>query len=355
MQDRVPPPPAPAPRRGALAAAALRPACSVALAIAAAHALHLGDAWWAAISAFVVMDTAWRASLARGALRIGGTVAGGLIGFGAALFTGGHPLAYALLLAGAAWIGLFMALTRHASYAWVLAVVTFAMVMGEAPAPADVLWAFALERIANVVVGTLACLAVEGAWALWAGRGRTPAPPPGPVPTDADRRVAAEHALQGAIVIALVAAAMRWEPLGAFPQAMVSALAVLVVPLGADAAQTRPQVHIRMRLRVAGCAAAAALGAVVLPLLQVHVLAGLAVLLAGVWAGAWLQTARPAWRYGALQFVIALLMVFVPDHGLANHPRAALERLLGVALGVAVTWAVLAVWNAARRASPRRA
>src|ERR1700712_3727869 len=60
---------------------ALRPVLSVAMAVAAAHALGLHDAWWAAITAFMVMQANFGASLYRGLLRVVGTVVGAALGF----------------------------------------------------------------------------------------------------------------------------------------------------------------------------------------------------------------------------------------------------------------------------------
>lgn len=338
-------------------AAAVRAAsavCAVTLAVAAAHALDLDDAWWAAITAFVVPDASFRASISRGVLRMLGTLAGAVLGvlLCRVLHLDG-PL-FVALMAGSTWAGLYMAHTRPHSYAWVLGIVTFVMVMCEAwttraGLPRD-LFQFAMERCANVAVGIVASLLVEGAVLLWrqgpAGAGAVAA-------SRAPHRVAALHALQGAIAVGLFALVLWLHPMPAFAQAMVTALAVLIVPLGADAQvaqDAHPQVRRRMLLRVAGCAVAALLAALLLPLLQGLHAACLLALALGVGAGAWVQNSVPAWRYAAIQFTVAFMMVFVQDRGWIVHPQAALGRLAGMAAGVGLMLLVTTAWaRAARR------
>jgi len=326
--------------RSALAAA-LRAVCAVSLAVAAAHALGLADAWWAAISAFVLPDASWRASLLRALLRMIGTLGGAALGVLLGLALGVHGALFVVLMGGATWAGLYFSSTRRYSYAWVLGVVTFAMVLCEAWTARGELIHFALERCANVAVGIVACLLVEGLW-TWLRR-LPPAAPPAPV-SAAARRVAALHALQGAIAVALFAAVLAAHQLHAFAQAMITALAVLIVPLGADAQEAHPQVRQRMVLRLAGCGLAVLLAVALLPVLQGRAAACQLALAIGVAAGAWVQQALPRWRYAALQFTVAFMMVFVQDRGWDVHPRVALARLAGIVVGVGLTFAVMGGW-----------
>jgi len=152
--------------------------CAVSLAVAAAHALGLADTWWAAISAFVLPDASWRGSLLRAVLRIIGTLGGAALGVLLGMALGVHGALFVVLMAGATWIGLYCASTRRYSYAWVLGVITFAMVLSEAWTARGELVGYALERCANVAVGIVACLVVEGLWTLVRRLPPAAAPPP---------------------------------------------------------------------------------------------------------------------------------------------------------------------------------
>ena len=335
---------------GALAVA-LRSVAAVSLAVAAAHARGLAVAWWAAISAFVVPDAAWRGSLLRAVLRMLGTLCGAALGVLLGWSLGLDGALFVVLMGAATWAGLYFSSTRPYSYAWVLGAVTFAMVLCEAWTARGELQHFALARCANVAVGIAACLLVEGLWALAM---RQPVAAPAAPATAASRRVAAVHALQGAIAVALFAVVLAVHQLHGFAQAMITALAVLIVPLGADAQEAHPKVRQRMVLRLAGCALAVLLSLALLPLLQGRPLACQLALALGVAAGGWVQQAVPAWRYAALQFTVAFLMVFVQDRGWDVHPQVALARLVGIVAGVALTFAVMAAWSAAATWLARR-
>jgi uncharacterized membrane protein YccC len=343
------------------AVAALRPVLSVAIAVAAAHALGLHDTWWAAISAFMVMQADFGASAYRGALRVVGTLCGAGLALLLAPPVAHHPLVFVLLMSVAAWAGLFMALVYRYSYAWLLALVTFVMVMCEALGPQTGLGDFALQRIANVVVGTLACIVVAGlterrlvaallrreAPAASAAGAAAPQPPSG---ANVERRDAALHALQGAIAMALLSTVVCIWTLRSFPQGMVTAIAVLVVPLDADAPDPHRSVMQRMAQRFAGCLIAGVLAFALLPLLEGRALWCQLALGLGVWAGALLQAGPVRTRYMAVQFIVAFLMVFVQDRGWTIDAGPALERLGGVFAGVASLAVVLALFR--RRPAP---
>ena len=346
---------------------ALRPVLSVAMAVGAAHALGLHDAWWAAITAFMVMQATFGASLYRGLLRVVGTVCGAALGFvlGPALAV--HPVAFVAALGAAAWGGLFAALLLRHSYAWVLALVTFIMVMCEAlsnlsaPSTLQTLGSFATERVANIVVGTLACIVVAGLTELhpklaWSSLPVTFSPTP---PSGADHRLAAFHALNGAVAVVLLAIIALLYDMRSFSQAMVTTLAVLVVPLSAAAsgavgtidapgtadasASIDPTTSVlhRMAQRFAGCALAGVVAFALLPLIDGKPVWCQLVLVVGLWAGAWGMRSTFRWPYAATQFSVAFLMVFVQDRGWNVDTDPAAQRLLGVFAGIAVLTLVI--------------
>lgn len=325
----------------------MRAVLSVALAVTVAHAMGLQDSWWAAISAFTVMQADFGASLYRGLLRIVGSVCGAALGFVLGPLLADHPVPFVLLLGIAAWAGLFAALVLRHSYAWVLAVVTFVMVMCEALAARPQLAQFALERVANVVVGTLACVIVAALTerrfiaSLLGPRRLAPWwPHAGQGSAAVDRRGAARHALYGAIVVALLSAVSFFRELSSFSQAMVTTIAVLIVPLDGDASRAEAFVMQRMVQRVAGCLAAGAIAFALLPLIAGKPLWCQLALGLGVWAGAYLQGGPERLRYAATQFGVAFLMVFVQDSGWTVESGPALQRLGGVFAGITALWLV---------------
>ena len=351
------------------ALAALRPVLSVAIAVSAAHAMGLHDAWWAAISAFMVMQSDFGASVYRGVLRVVGTLCGAGIGFAVGPAIGGHPVVFVLLMFVAAWAGLFAALVFKHGYAWVLTLVTFVMVVCEALVMRSALTDFTLERVANIVLGSVACVVVAGLTdrrviaALRARVTRAPPASSSALPAGASsnaavaegvRRLAALHALQGAVAVALLSVIVSLHELPSFPQAMVTTIAVLIVPLEAVAGGARATVMQRMAQRFAGCLLAGAVAFALLPFIGGRPFWCQAALCVGVWAGAWLQGGPEKVRYMAVQFSVAFLMVFVQDRGWTVDSGPALHRLGGVFAGIAALSVVLVIFRWIGKESLRR-
>ena len=139
---------------------------SVALAVALAYALHLSNTWWAAISGFAVMQTSFAASAQRGVHRILGTVLGALLGAIVGPLIGDLPWVFVPVLGVIGGVSVYQALGSEAGYAWVLGAATALMVTFEAHllGSASATASFAMLRVAEVVVGTLACVLVSGAF-----------------------------------------------------------------------------------------------------------------------------------------------------------------------------------------------
>ena len=321
---------------------ALRQVASVALAVTACHALQLADSWWAAISAFTVMQASWRTTLERAGLRVLGTTAGALLGWMLGPLLLPHAGAFVLAVALVAWFSLYRALAFAHGYAWVLALVTFVMVACEARA-VDVatLTGFARERVVGVALGSLACVVVAAAADMLGSRLLSPKPKPEPcVPAFTDaaalRRSAAQIAMHGAFAVAVLALVSTLAELRHFAQAMVTTVAVLVVPMEGLGADPRRHVTGRMVQRVAGCLLALVLAASVLPWVQGRPLGAQVALATGVWCAAWLQEGVPAVRYMAVQFGVAFIMVFVQDRGWSAGDAPVLQRMGGMLVGIAV-------------------
>jgi len=322
------------------------PTASVAIAVAAAHALGMSETWWAAISAFIVMQESFRASALRGLHRIVGSAAGAAFGYGLGSAIADQALIFVPAMGLLSWAGLYAALTSRYGYAWVLALVTFTMVMCQAVSPSPDLAAYATERMANVALGTGACVLVAGLFELGLrlttddrpqAASNTPEPAPG---GPADRRQAILHALPGGISVTMLAAAVGAFDLGALTQGMVTTVMVMVVPLDRRSGEPTVLVTSRMLQRVVGCLLAGAVAFALLPLMQHQPGLCQFTLCAGVMAATIVELRYPRLRYGAIQFTIAFIMVFVQDQGWGVHDEAAFQRLSGILVGTLVLYAV---------------
>lgn len=348
---------------------------SVALAVALAHAFHLTNIWWAAISGFAVMQSKFSASAQRGVHRVLGTVAGALLGATAGPLIGDAPWLFVPLLALIAGVSVYRALVSDAGYAWVLGAVTSLMVTFEAHrlASASATASFALLRVAEVIVGTFACVAVSALFhasvqhyrksrggapmhdaqaASTADRVDSASIETAVVPvvpavavqdtqaaTHAMRKRLAWHAAWSVAILALLAYA--WD-LPGFPQAMVTAIAVLILPATALGQPTRKPIAARMVQRFVGCLLAGAASMTLLPLIGDNAIACMLALCAGVWIGCHVQTGTQGASYVGRQFTIAFIMVFVQDAHWSSDPMPALMRLAGIVGGIAVLAAVIA-------------
>jgi uncharacterized membrane protein YgaE (UPF0421/DUF939 family) len=149
--------------------------------------------------------------------------------------------------------------------------------------------------------------------------------------------------LQAALSITILASLTYVLHLPGFAQAMVTAIAVLIVPPGLAIDRTRQPVMEKMVQRVGGCLLAGAIGVALLPLMQGQAMLCMLALSIGVWAGCHVQTGREGASYVGRQFTIAFIMVFVQDHHWSADPLPALMRLSGILTGIVVLAAVMLV------------
>jgi uncharacterized membrane protein YgaE (UPF0421/DUF939 family) len=336
---------------------------SVALSVALANALHLSDTWWAAISGFAVMQTSFAGSVQRAAHRIMGTVIGAALGTLAGPWIGDRPWLFVPALGVIGAVTVYRANGSKAAYAWILGGVTALMVTYEAHKFATVRATaiFAALRVAEVAVGTLACLLVASVFHFgpkWYRKNRTslaasvaraagdsgvPSAAILTPPLESARSTRMLLCLQAALSITILASLTYVLHLPGFAQAMVTAIAVLIVPPGLAIDRTRQPVMEKMVQRVGGCLLAGAIGVALLPLMQGQAMLCMLALSIGVWAGCHVQTGREGASYVGRQFTIAFIMVFVQDHHWSADPLPALMRLSGILTGIVVLAAVMLV------------
>jgi uncharacterized membrane protein YccC len=334
---------------------------SVALSVVLANVLHLSDTWWAAVSGFAVMQTSFAGSVQRAVHRIMGTLIGAALGTLAGPWIGDRPWLFVPALGVIGGVAVYCANGSKAGYAWVLGGVTALMVTYEAHRLISVrsTATFAALRVAEVVVGTLSCLLVAGAFhfgPMWyrkvfwpsmpatagaAGESAAPSASALSPSPESLRPVRMLLGLQGALAIAILAALTYVLRLPGFAQAMVTAIAVLILPAGLSADKTQQPIMEKMVQRVAGCLLAGALGVALLPLTQGQAILCTLALAIGVWAGCHLQTGGEGASYVGRQFTIAFIMVFVQDHQWSADPLPALLRLSGILTGIVVLAVVM--------------
>ena len=334
---------------------------SVALSVALANALHLSDTWWAAISGYAVMQTSFSGSVQRAAHRIIGTVIGAALGTLAGPWIGDRPWLFVPVLGAIGGVAVYQANGPRTGYAWVLGGVTALMVTYEAHALVSFRETamFAALRVAEVMVGTLACLLVASVFHFgprWYEKARqssisatdhaagdigTPAASIHSPPPETLRPTRMLLGLQGALAIVILSALTYVLHLPGFAQAMVTAIAVLVLQAGLPVDGTQQPVIEKMVQRVAGCLLAGALGVALLPLMRGQAILCMLALSAGVWIGCHVQSGPEGASYVGRQFTIAFIMVFVQDHHWSADPVPALMRLSGILTGIVVLAVVM--------------
>ncbi|HTR05903.1 MAG TPA: FUSC family protein [Paraburkholderia sp.] len=327
---------------------------SVGLSVALAHALKLPDVWWAAISGFAVMQANFASSAERALHRVLGTVLGAAAGVLLGPAFGQQPWLFVPLLGAITAITVFRANASRASYGWVLGGVTAVMVVYEAHelhtlGPTA---QFAVLRVVDVSVGVGACVLVTGCFHVGGQRRRDPAPPPDATPAapraepqpslERMRRARAAMAAQAAVAVVIVASFAYVLKLQALPQALVTIIAVLILP-SSQLMSSQEAIVEKMVHRMIGALLAGAVGIVLLPLVRGHEIAYLLALAAGVWAGCHVQTGQQGASYVGRQFTIAFLLVFVQDSSWSVDPRAAAVRFAGIAGGIFVLGCVMLV------------
>lgn len=320
---------------------------SVLLAIAFAHVIGAQNVAWAAFSGYMVMRGHVADSLLRGTLRVLGT------GIGAALALLLVPLVRlswpAASLASVAVGGATMygALTGRRAYAWLFVGLTFEMILlDKLEHPEDAIGAFARTRVLEVVAGTAACVLVSTLSWLTARRRWPGARAP------VARRIgwhpnALRHSAQAAAALALL------PPLGALlaipelAQSAVSIMAVMLVPVSTLDVGGLVPVSRKLLQRIAGCLCGGALAALFLFAARGNAPVLVVGTVLGVMVGRHIENGGHAFVYVGTQFTLAILVTLVPDSYAGAAIAPALDRLLGILIGMVLLEPVLVTWHLA--------
>lgn len=317
-------------------------ALSVLLAIVISHRIGAENVGWAAFSGYMVMRSHVAESFTRGMLRIIGTLigAGGALLLAPFLLPSPWLLSFGLMIWGS--VTLYFAIAGKRAYAWLFTGLTFLMVLIEGMEHAsEPVSRFATTRVLEVLAGTIACVIVS-AISTWTIRRRLPSPDqnlrakPVGLPAGQWQATVARHALTGAIALGLIPAVWFAFGIPELSQSAITIFAVMLVPAAALADGILSPVSSRVMQRLVGCLAGGLLGGTIL-LLSQHSPAIMTIgLVLGIVIGRHIENGPPSMSYAGLQFVLAFVVVLVPDNYANAQITPGYERLLGILFGMAL-------------------
>lgn len=328
---------------------------SVVLAVYLADVFSLKQRWWVALSAYALIRANPFVVFRRCLERLAGTVMGAFSGVLLAilLFPGSWLAIVALALMSG--IGVYCMLGSPYAYSWILGTVTALMVLSDAGGVVSPI-NLAIDRVLDVAVGVLAAAVIAAASfsieRLLHSDGSPVTSLPSATHSNHDsfappvvacsRSSRLWQALQSTVAIALIGLINHFRPLPNFAQSMVSVVAVLLVPISVlTDGHGMAAVHMRMFNRLLGCLCAALIAAPLLPLIGRTPFLCLAVLGAGVWLAAHIQSGSEEVSYIGTQFGVGFIMIFVQDRAWSTDASAALQRLMGIVVALIVLAATM--------------
>ena len=169
--------------RGPRGLEAAEAAASVTLAVLAALALHSDEPWWAGISAFMVTKASPRVAVSRAFMRVAGSVVGAVAALVVLRLFVYQSLPFCVSLFALSCVGTFGFASSRNGYAWVVGTVTACLIILMSLDQPQGAFTTAVNRVAEVTIGTMASLVVCALSPAPADAGAAPAaslaePPP---------------------------------------------------------------------------------------------------------------------------------------------------------------------------------
>jgi uncharacterized membrane protein YccC len=344
--------------RGPRGLEALEAALSVTLAVLAALAVHSDNPWWAGISAFMVTRASLAVALSRGIMRVAGSIAGAAIGLIILRLFVYQPLPFCLCLFVVACVGFIGFASSRFSYGWLMGAVTANLIMLIAFTQPRGALTIAVDRVADVIIGTAASLLVCGLMPAPDDTGSVaPAVQLSPPPLAFwRRRWGAElqrwlngkwqlvmHACRIALTVMLLPALANW--LAPVSPVTIGLTAVMVMSVPAAVileADTRIIVQ-RAAHRLVGCLLGALLGLACLAVVGNDFVLWTLLLLSGVWLCSQIQTGTTGVSYVGTQAMFAFVMSMVQSQGPPLSISPGLERLVGVMAGLSILFVITVI------------
>lgn len=297
---------------------------------------------WAALSSYAVMNTSVKASTVRAFNRVTGTVLGGVLALLLSTYLMQDGAFLVLFCAIVGGVAVWRADVSRWSYSWVLGAVTSMMVMAEAQKNSELrhLLRFTFNRIEEVMLGCAVCIAVTILFYPFNRRRQGAAPHQNSHPEPLRRPLLP---LQAGISLLLVTPILLAFTMTGFWQAMITVLAVFMLPASTQPVQQ--QVSQRMQQRLYGCMAATLLSVILLPFMHLYPPVYIATLVAGLWLGCHLQQGKPSISYFGRQFTVAWIIVFIQDTLWLTEPLQAVMRCISMLIAIIVIGIVMAVFR----------
>ena len=337
--------------RGPRGLEAAEAAASVTLAVLGALAVHSGEPWWAGITAFMVTRAAPSVAVSRSLMRIAGSVVGAVAALVVLRLFVYQSLPFCLSLFALSCIGSFGFVCSRFGYAWVVGTVTACLVILMSLDQPQGAFNTAVDRVAEVMIGTLASLIVCGLSPAPAEAGATPAaglldPPPlgfwrrryGDelrrwLPANRPMLV---HACRGGLTVMLMPALANWlAPVS--PVTMgITVVAIMSIPPTAILAPDSPVIIQRSVHRLIGCVLGALTGLACLAFVGSDFLLWIVLIPCGIWLCSQIQTGTTGLSYIGTQAALAYLMSLVQGQGPPATISPGFTRLVGVIGGLSI-------------------
>jgi len=341
--------------RGARGLEAAQAAASVTLAVLGALALHSGEPWWAGITAFMVTRASPSLAVSRGILRIAGSVVGAVAGLVVLRLFVYQSLPFCLSLFVLSCIGLFGFVCSRFGYAWLVGTVTACLVMLMSLDQPQGAFNTAVNRVAEVMIGTVASLIVSGLSPRPADAGAASAadlldPPP---LAFWRRRYGAEllrwlpgkepllwHACRGGLTVMLMPALADWLAPESPVTMGVTVVMIMSIPTTAILESDSRPIIQRAAHRLIGCLIGALVGLACLAFIGSDFLLWIVLIPPGIWLCSQIQTGTTGVSYIGTQAMFAYLMSMVQGQGPPDSISPGFERLVGVMGGLSTLFVV---------------
>lgn len=296
---------------------------------------------WAALSSFAVMNTSVRASAVRAFHRVTGTVLGGGLALLLSAYLVQDAASLVLFCTIVGGVAVWRADVSRWSYAWVLGAVTSMMVMAEAQQTSALrhLLRFTYNRIEEVILGCAVCIVVTLLFYPVNRREQASTPPQSLSESQPPPIRHALLPLQAGLTLLLVTPILLAFQMTGFWQAMVSVIALFILPTSTQPVNT--QIHQRMQQRFLGCLAATLLSLLLLPFMHHYPPVYIATLIAGLWLGCHLQQRKPSITYFGRQFTVAWIIVFIQDTLWLTEPVQAVMRCVSIMIAIIIIGIVM--------------
>jgi uncharacterized membrane protein YccC len=294
-------------------------------------------------------------ALSRGLMRIAGSIVGAVAALVVLRLFVYQSLPFCLSLFALSCIGSFGFVCSRFGYAWVVGTVTACLIMLMSFDQPQSAFNDAVNRVAEVVIGTVASLIVCGL---------SPAPPDAPAAPAAGlleppplafwrRRYGAEVArwlpgkqrvlfnvLRGGLTVMLMPALADWlAPVSPVTMGLTVVM-VMSIPTTAMLDPDSPAIIQRAAHRLIGCLLGALAGLACLAFVGSDFLLWLALIPPGIWLCSQIQTGTTGVSYIGTQAMFAYLMSLVQGQGPPDTISPGLGRLVGVMGGLSVLFVV---------------